>query len=116
MDIGTPRSRTLAALSVARASMMDTFTIKKWHMTMLVFFMSWFIFFSIFMCFYPTALLGDPDVLESFGVPAGENTDQINQDDQVLSDRGRQTIWISSLGFGAVVAFIYHFFYIQFFH
>ena len=111
----TPRSRTLAALSVARGTFMDTITVRKWHVTLAVFFSSWFILFSIFICFYPQAFLGDTDYLQAPGVPAAEGSDVKNQGDGVLSDAGRSIVWGSSLGFAALVAFIYYFFYVQFF-
>ena len=110
----TPRSRTLAALSVARGTYMDTITLRKWHVTLAVFLASWFILFSIFICFYPIALMDTKDVLSAFGVPAsGEN--ELEQGNSVLSDSGRSLIWGASLGFGALVAFIYYFFVVQFF-
>lgn len=111
----TPRSRTLAALSVARGTYMDTITVRKWHVTLAIFLASWFILFSIFICFYPQALLDDPDYLSAFGVSAPESSNIKDQGDGVLSDSGRAIIWGSSLGFAALVAFIYYFFYVQFF-
>ena len=111
----TPRSRTLAALSVARGTYMDTITVRKWHVTLAVFLASWFILFSIFICFYPEALLDDTDYLSAFGVAAPEAGGQKDQGNGVLSDSGRTMVWGSSLGFAALVAFIYYFFYVQFF-
>ena len=111
----TPRSRTLAALSVARGTYMDTINIRKWHVTMLVFVVFWFILFSIFTTFYPNSLLDDKDFLSAIGVAAQEDSDQKSSSDNVLSDNGRSIVWGSSLGFAALVAFIYHFFYVQFF-
>ena len=111
----TPRSRTLAALSVARGTYMDTITVRKWHITFFVFLTSWFILFSIFICYYPKALLGDTDFLQAPGVPAAEGSDEKNHGNGLLSDAGRSLVWGSSLGFAALVAFIYYFFYVQFF-
>jgi len=111
----TPRSRTLAALSVARGTYMDTISVRKWHITLAIFLASWFILFSIFISFYPKALMGDRDFLSAVGVAASEDSDQKNADNNLLSDGGRSLVWGASLGFGALVAFIYHFFYLQFF-
>ena len=111
----TPRSRTLAALSVARGTYMDTINIRKWHITMMVFFVFWFILFSLFTSFYPTSLLADKDFLAGIGVAAEEDSDQKSSENNVLSDNGRSMVWGASLGFAALVAFIYHFFYVQFF-
>tara|TARA_R110000772_G_scaffold240086_2_gene352230 strand:- start:1498 stop:1848 length:351 start_codon:yes stop_codon:yes gene_type:complete len=111
----TPRSRTLAALGVARGTYMDTINVRKWHVTFAIFLASWFLLFSIFICFYPKSLMGDNDFLSSFNVAASENSDQKNNDNNLLSDNGRALVWGASLGFGALIAFIYHFFYVQFF-
>lgn len=111
----TPRSRTLAALSVARGTYMDTISVRKWHITLALFLASWFILFSLFISFYPKALMDDTDFLATVGVAAGENSDQKNAENNVLSDNGRTLVWGASLGFGALVALIYHFFYVQFF-
>lgn len=111
----TPRSRTLAALSVARGTYMDTINVRKWHITLAIFFLSWFVLFSIFVSFYPKALMDDRDFLSAVGVAAAEDSNTKNDDNNVLSDNGRALVWGASLGFGALVAFIYHFFYVQFF-
>lgn len=111
----TPRSRTLAALSVARGTYMDTISVRKWHITLAIFLASWFILFTIFTSFYPKSLMDDKDFLSALNVAASEDSDQKNNDNNLLSDNGRAIIWGSSLGFGALVAFIYHFFYVQFF-
>lgn len=111
----TPRSRTLAALSVARGTYMDTINVRKWHITLAIFFVSWFTLLSIFIAFYPKALMDDRDFLSAVGVAAAEDSDQKNSSDNVLSDDGRALIWGASLGFGALIAFVYHFFYVQFF-
>ena len=111
----TPRSRTLAALSVARGTYMDTISVRKWHITLAIFLASWFILFSIFISFYPKAWMDDRDFLSALNVAAAEDSDQKNNDNNLLSDNGRSLVWGASLGFGALVAFIYHFFYVQFF-
>ena len=59
--------------------------------------------------------MDDSDFLGSFNVAASENSDQKNNDHNLLSDNGRALVWGASLGFGALIAFIYHFFYVQFF-
>lgn len=111
----TPRSRTLAALSVARGTYMDTISVRKWHITLAIFLASWFILFSIFVSFYPSGLMGDTDFLDTVNVAASDGADKKGQSDNVLSDDGRALVWGASLGFGALVAFIYHFFYVQLF-
>ena len=111
----TPRSRTLAALSVARGTYMDTISVRKWHITLAIFLASWFILSSIFISFYPSGLMSDNDFLEAVNVAASEGADKKGQNDNVLSDNGRALVWGASLGFGALVAFIYHFFYVQLF-
>lgn len=112
----SPRSRTLAALSIAKGTYMDTVSVRKWHMTLTVFFVSWFVLFSIFFSFYPTALMQNSDFLDAIGVAASkDNSDRKNGDDNVLSDNGRAIVWGSSLGFAALVAFVYHFVYIRLF-
>jgi hypothetical protein len=111
----SPRSRTLAALSVARGTYMDTINVRKWHITLVVFLASWFILFSLFTSFYPEGLMGDSDFLDTVNVPASDGADKKGQSNNVLSDDGRALVWGASLGFGALVAFIYHFFYVQLF-
>jgi hypothetical protein len=111
----TPRSRTLAALSVARGTYMDTINVRKWHITMLVFIVFWFILFSIFTSFYPSSLLEDKDFLSAIGLAAEDDSDQKSSLNNVLSDNGRAVVWGASLGFAALIAFIYYFFYVQFF-
>ena len=111
----TPRSRTLAALSVARGTYMDTINVRKWHVTLAIFLASWFILFSIFIAFYPKALMDDSDFLSAINVSGSEGSDQKNMENNLLSDNGRALVWGASLGFGALVAFVYHFFYVQFF-
>ena len=107
----TPRSRTLAALSVARGTHMDTLTLRKWHATVAIFIVSWFILFSLFQTFYPDALLGDNDYISEPGLVGTPGTTA----NGVLSDAGRAIVWGASVGFAALVAFLYYFFYIQFF-
>ena len=109
----TPRSRTLAALSVARGTYMDQITIRKWHITLMVFVAAWFIIYITFNTFYPDAFLGASDYLAEFGVPASDLADLPRTSDNVLSDDGRAVIWGSSLGFGALIAFLYYFFYVK---
>lgn len=112
----TPRSRTLAALSVARGTYMDTVNVRKWHTTLSVFFISWFVLFSIFTSFYPTGLMRNSDFLDAVGVAAtNDNTTRKEGNDNVLSDNGRAVIWGSSLGFAALIALVYHFVYVRFF-
>ena len=107
----TPRSRTLAALSVARGTYMDQITIRKWHLTLMIFIASWFIFYVTFSAFYPDSFLSPSDYLVDIGTPATDGL--VNSSDNVLSDEGRAVIWGSSLGFGALVAFLYYFFYVK---
>jgi hypothetical protein len=109
----TPRSRTLAALSVARGTYMDQITVRKWHITMMIFVASWFIFYITFDSFHPGSFLSSSDYLHSFGIPASDSDDLAHTSDNVLSDQGRAVIWGASLGFGALVAFIYYFFYVK---
>tara|TARA_Y100000592_G_C5472399_1_gene320294 strand:+ start:2631 stop:3035 length:405 start_codon:yes stop_codon:yes gene_type:complete len=112
----SPRSRTLAALSIAKGTYMDTISVRKWHTTLTVFFVSWFVLFSIFTTFYPTALMQNSDFLDAVGVAASkDNSDRKNGDDNVLSDNGRALVWGSSLGFAALIAFVYHFVYVRLF-
>ena len=109
----TPRSRTLAALSVARGTYMDQITIRKWHITLMIFISSWFIFYVTFNAFHPESFLSASDYLNNFGVPAADSDDLAFPSDNVLSDEGRMVIWGSSLGFGALIAFLYYFFYVK---
>ena len=109
----TPRSRTLAALSVARGTYMDQITIRKWHITLMIFVASWFIFYVTFNAFHPDTFLSSSDYLHELGIPASDSQDLTYSSDNVLSDDGRAVIWGSSLGFGALVAFLYYFFYVK---
>ena len=111
----TPRSRTLAALSVSRGTYLDTISVRKWHLTLAVFFISWFILFSIFISYYPSGIMRNSDFLETFNIAAASDSDKKSAGNNVLSDGGRSLIWGSSLGFGFLVAVIYHFFYLKFF-
>lgn len=112
----TPRSRTLAALGIAKGTYMDTISVRKWHTTLTVFFVSWFVLFSLFISFYPTGLMQNSDFLDTVGVAASkDNTDKKNGNDNVLSDNGRAIIWGSSLGFAALIALVYHFIYVRLF-
>ena len=111
----SPMSSTLAALSVARGTYMDSITIRKWHITFGIFLAAWFFLFSIFVSFYPEAFLGDTDYLSAVGVQATEDSGQAGKGNGVLSDSGRSLVWGSSLGFALLIAFVYHFFYVQFF-
>ena len=107
----TPRSRTLAALSVARGTYMDQITIRKWHITLMIFIASWFVSYVTFNAFYPETFLGASDYLTDVGVAASDEL--VHSSDNVLSDDGRAVIWGSSLGFGALIAFLYYFFYVK---
>ena len=109
----TPRSRTLAALSVARGTYMDQITIRKWHITLMVFVASWFIFFVTFDTFHPVSFLGSEDYLAEIGIPSSDSSGLGYSSDNVLSDQGRAVVWGSSLGFAALVAFLYYFFYVK---
>jgi hypothetical protein len=114
----TPRSKnlssTLASLNVANAgSFMDKIELKRWHVTCIVFMMAWFVLFSLFITFYPTSFMGDSDFLSAIGNAAADGSDQKGSSDNVLSDNGRALVWGTSLGFGALVAFVYNFFTVQ---
>jgi hypothetical protein len=110
----SPRSRTLAALSVARGTYMDSITVRKWHVTLMVFMLSWFVLFSAFISFYPAGLMSDGDFLNAFGVAASDGDGIKDNSDNVLSDSGRGLVWGTSLGFAALISFVYHFFYFRF--
>ena len=109
----SPRSRTLAALSVARGTYMDSITVRKWHVTLLVFMVFWFVFFSAFTSFYPTGFMNSGDFLSTLNIPAEGDLNSA-ADNGALSDNGRALIWGSSLGLSASLAFVYHFFYFRF--
>ena len=110
----SPRSRTLAALSVARGTYMDSITMRKWHVTLIVFMLSWFVLFSAFISFYPTGLMSASDFLSAISHAASEGDGAKELSDKVLSDSGRGLVWGVSLGFAALIAFVYHFFYFRF--
>ena len=59
--------------------------------------------------------MSDGDFLSAHNVAAADGSGQKDLDDNTLSDSGRTLVWGASLGFGALVAFIYYFFYVQFF-
>ena len=91
----TPRSRTLAALSVARGTYRDSIELQRWHALFSLFIISWFVLYITFDSFHPTSLLSDSD---------------IEDDQSTLTDSGRAMIYGASLGFAVLIAFIFYFF------
>jgi hypothetical protein len=58
--------------------------------------------------------MSDSDFLNTFGVAASDGDGNSETSNNVLSDSGRGLLWGGSLGFAALVAFVYHFFYFRF--
>ena len=96
----TPRSRTLAALRCSRGTYMDTVSVRKWHTTLTVFFVSWFVLFSTMSTFYPKGLMRNSDFLDTFGTAAtNDNSDRKDDDNNVLSDSGKSAYMGSIIRF-----------------
>ena len=94
----TPRSRTLAALSVARGTYRDSMELQRWHGLFSLFIMSWFILYITFNTFHPSVLLSDSDMVDEH---------------DLLNETGRTLIYGASLGFAALITFIFYFFHVS---
>lgn len=94
----TPRSRTLAALSVARGTFRDNIELQRWHGLFSLFIICWFILYITFDSFHPTALLSDYDV---------------EDDRSTLTESGRAVVYGASLGFAALITFVFYFFHVS---
>lgn len=95
----------------------DIIIIRNWHITTITFLISFAILYVFFITFQPTTIINEARdfiVSTNGNYRLGTSDSDLDTNNKLLSDRGRNKVFAYAIGLGALVGLMVHFMLIYF--
>lgn len=100
----TPRSQSLSTLLPSPKH--SFVALQHHHIAVIVFVLVWFFVWLLLFTFHPTFILSDEDFLSDFNQKAVSGSNAEDNDNKLLSDKGRTAIFLWSLVIALIIAVV----------